>query len=100
MAGPEKQYEMKIRKFLDGVGAWYLKTYSNGVQRSGVPDLLCCVNGCFLAIEVKSETGRPTALQVWNIEKIREAGGIAVVSKPSDFDNLKRLILKLSEVKE
>lgn len=98
MAGPEKQYELKIRRFLDNLGAWHLKTYSDGVQRAGVPDILACVKGHFVAIEVKSETGRPTALQVWNIEKIREAGGIAMVLYPDGFDEFKRLMIKISEV--
>lgn len=95
MSGPEKKFEEKIKKFLDSLGAWHLKTYSDGVQRSGIPDLLCCVNGRFVAVEVKSETGRPTALQVWNIERIREAGGIAMVLYPKDFDDFKRLMLEL-----
>ena len=100
MAGPEKKFEGKVRRFLDNLGAWHLKTYSDGVQRSGVPDLLCCVNGYFVAVEVKSETGRPTPLQIWNIEKIREAGGIAMVLYPDGFDEFKRLMLKISEVEE
>lgn len=99
MAGPEKKFELKIRKFLDGIGAWTLKTYSNGVQRAGVPDLLCCVNGYFVGIEVKSEKGKPSALQIWNIEKIREAGGVAIVLYPDGFEDFKSLMVKLSEVK-
>lgn len=100
MAGPEKSYELQIRKFLDSLNAWHLKTFSSGVQRAGVPDLLCCVNGYFVGIEVKSDTGKPSALQVWNIEKIREAGGIAMVLYPKDFDKFKSLMLKLVEVKK
>lgn len=100
MTGPEKKYEMKIRKFLDGLGAWHLKTFSSGVQRAGIPDLLCCVNGYFVAIEVKAENGRPTPLQMWNIDKIREAGGVAMVLYPDGFDDFKRLMIKLSEVKK
>ena len=100
MSGPEKKFEMQIRKHLESLGAWILKTYSNGVQRAGVPDLLCCVNGYFVAIEVKSEKGKPSALQIWNIEKIREAGGIAIVLYPKDFDNFKSMMLRLSEVKK
>lgn len=99
MAGPEKLFEQRIKKYLDGIGAWYLKTYSNGVQRAGIPDLLICVNGHFVAVEVKAENGKPSALQIWNIDKIREAGGIAIVLYPDGFNEFKRLMVKLSEVK-
>lgn len=100
MSGPEKTYELKIRRYLDDIGAWHLKTYSNGVQRAGVPDILACVNGRFFAIEVKSETGRVSRLQKWNIQRIREAGGIGIVSKPSQWNELKDWIDRLLQVKE
>ena len=35
----EKQFENKVKKFLKEQGCWVLKTWSNGVQRKGVPDL-------------------------------------------------------------
>lgn len=43
-------------------------------------------------IEVKAANGKPSALQLWNIEKIREAGGIAVVLYPNQFDEFKALM--------
>lgn len=88
----EKAFEEKVKKFLKEQGCWVLKTWSNGVQRSGVPDLLVCYNGYFLGIELKAETGKPSELQLWNIEKIREAGGIAIVLYPDQFKAFKDLI--------
>lgn len=69
------------------------------MQRSGIPDLLCCVNGYFVAIEVKASKGKPSELQLWNIKKIKEAGGIAMVLYPKDFEDFKKLILDLKEEK-
>ena len=88
----EKTFENKIKKFLKKKGCWVLKTWSNGVQRSGIPDLLVCCNGVFLGIEVKAENGKPTELQLWNIEEIKKSGGIAMVLYPKDFENFKKLI--------
>lgn len=85
MSGPEKLFENRIKKYLTDNGCWVLKTFSNGVQRAGVPDLLCCVNGYFVAIEVKSEKGKPSELQLWNIQKIKESGGVAMVLYPKDW---------------
>ena len=46
---------------------------------AGIPDIICCHNGRFYAFEVKTQTGRPTALQEVTIRKIRAAGGTALV---------------------
>lgn len=91
----EKQFENKIKKHLTDNGVWYVKYFANGFTKSGIPDLLCCVNGHFLAIEVKAENGKPSKLQLHHIEKIKESGGRAVIVKPSQFDELKELIEEL-----
>lgn len=93
----EKIFENKIKKFLDEEKCWYVKFFANGYTRKGIPDLLCCVNGYFLAIEVKAENGKATDLQKWNIEKIKQAGGRALILKPSQFEELKKLIFELKE---
>lgn len=91
MAG-EKLFENKIKKFLKENGCWYVKYFANRNTRSGVPDLLACVDGYFVAIEVKAENGKPSELQLWNVEQIRNAGGIAIVLYPDQFDEFKRLV--------
>lgn len=88
----EKLFENQIKNFLKDEGAWYLKTWSNGVQRQGVPDILACINGYFIGIEVKAPNGKPSDLQIWNIQKIREAGGFAIILYPSAFDDFKKFI--------
>lgn len=94
----EKTFENKIKKFLDEQKCWYVKFFANAYTRKGIPDLLCCVNGYFLAIEVKAENGKATDLQKWNIEKIKQAGGRAIILKPSQFEEFKKLIAELKEV--
>lgn len=96
----EKQFENKVKAFLKEEGCWVLKTWSNGIQREGVPDLLVCCNGYFLGVELKAENGKPSELQVWNLNKIIEAGGIAVLLYPKDFDRFKQLITRIKRRKE
>ena len=96
MAG-EKNFENKIKKFLKENGCWHVKYFANRNTRAGVPDLLACVNGYFVAIEVKAENGKPSELQLWNVEQIRKAGGIAIVLYPDQFDQFKSLIEFLKE---
>lgn len=91
----EKQFENKIKKYLSENNIWHVKYFANGFTKSGIPDILACCNGHFLAIEVKSEIGRPSPLQLHHIEKIKQSGGHAVIVKPSQFDELKQLIQEL-----
>lgn len=86
----EKEFEDKVKKYLKSKNAWFLKTWGGGMQRSGIPDILACVNGKFFGIELKSDKGVPSELQLWNIANIIKAGGVAGVYAPKDFDLLKR----------
>jgi hypothetical protein len=49
-------------------------------QRKGVPDFLCCVNGKFLAIELKRPGERPTDDQQRELNEVTLSGGIACVA--------------------
>jgi Holliday junction resolvase len=92
----EKQFENKVKKFLQEQGCWFVKYWGGAVfTKSGIPDLLVCCNGYFLAIELKAPKGKPTDLQMWNIEQIRKAGGIGLILYPKDFNYLKELVQNL-----
>ena len=89
----EKTFENKIKKYLESRGAWFIK-YWAGAQytKSGIPDILACVNGYFVGIEVKAQNGTPSDLQLMNVQKINDAGGFAFVLYPSRFDDFKGFI--------
>lgn len=89
----EKTYENKIKRFLEAEGAWFIK-YWAGAQftKAGIPDILACINGHFVGIEVKAQCGKPSELQLYNIQKIRDAGGFAFVLYPSGFDKFKSFV--------
>lgn len=91
----EKNFENKVKKWLKEHGAWYVKTWSNGVQRAGIPDLIICWKGHFLGVELKAENGRPSELQRYEIEQIRKSGGVALVLRPSGFEEFKNFLLKM-----
>jgi hypothetical protein len=51
-----------------------------------------------VAVEVKAKNGKPSELQLYNIEQIKKAGGIALVLYPNQFETFKKLILSLKNV--
>ncbi len=55
-------------------GAYVFKTVTTG--KAGVPDVIACLNGLFIALEIKAGS-KLTELQKYNINQIVLAGGIA-----------------------
>lgn len=53
---------------------------------SGTPDFLICLNGVFIALELKTNTGKVSKLQEYNLNKIAKCGGISIVLMPQNFD--------------
>lgn len=91
----EKAYENKIKKFLKEKGIWYIKYNPEFYGRAGVPDILACCNGRFLAIEVKRENGKVSPLQQHNINELKRNGAIALITRPSEFEKLKETICNI-----
>jgi Holliday junction resolvase len=78
MKTPESFEKAEICKYLDFIGAWYFKPMMNGFGKAGVPDIIVCLNGAFIAIEVKREGKEPTPIQVRRMREIWGAGGKAL----------------------
>ena len=77
MHGPEYYEKKAIKKYLESICAWHFFPYMAGFGKSGVPDVVACINGKFVSIEVKREGKEPTKLQWQRIQEIRAAGGFA-----------------------
>lgn len=77
----EKAVENKIKKWLKDKNYWFFKVHGSMFQPSGIPDILACINGKFVAIEVKrTKGGIVSPLQKAQIEMIKKNGGIAGVA--------------------
>ena len=88
----EKNFENKIKLYLKSHGCYFVKYFANRMTKVGVPDILACINGSFVGIEVKSSTGKPSELQIHNVRAINECGGYAVIVSPEQWEYLKILI--------
>lgn len=89
----EKNFENKVKKFLKEQNCWCIKYWAGAAfTKEGIPDVLCCCNGYFLAIELKAANGKPSLLQLYNLNKIDEAGGFGILLYPNMWDDFKLFI--------
>lgn len=78
----EKILITKIKNYLKTVpDCFYWKEHGGYYGTAGIPDIIVCYRGKFIALEVKSEDNKPTALQKVTISRILKAGGYALVVK-------------------
>lgn len=91
----EKNFENRIKKYLEKKNGWYVKFFANAYTKSGIPDILCCLNGRFVGIEVKQETGKPSELQEFHLQEINKINGLGILAYPSGFVKLKEIIDKV-----
>jgi hypothetical protein len=86
---PEAKVKAKVRKLLDGLRIYYFFPATHGYGRSGVPDIIGCFMGLFVAIECKAGKGQLTGLQELELTKIQAAGGFTFVAREDNIDELK-----------
>lgn len=68
---------------------------------SGTPDLLGCVGPLFVAIEIKTDEGVSSALQIYKRKQIAKCGSIAMVITPKNMAASLTFLTNLSKrVKE
>ena len=95
MKKPETKFKEKVLKDLSTLkNVWYFKTQE--ITRRGIPDFILCKKGFFVAFELKVDSPID-ALQEYNLQKIREAGGEGVVVTPTTWPRLFRFIKTLGD---
>jgi len=76
----EADIKKEITAYLKSVGAWFDNPVRTGYGRRGVPDIVVCYRGRFLAFEVKRDAAKkPTVWQEREIAAVHAAGGLAAV---------------------
>lgn len=75
----EKTITNQILKYLKAQPCCFVFKEHGGIYgTAGIPDIICCYRGKFVAIEVKTLTGKLSKLQKITINRINEAGGMAI----------------------
>jgi Holliday junction resolvase len=97
---PEGRVKRKIKDVLKSFGAdvYYFMPAMGSFGRSGVPDIVACVYGTFVGIEVKADKRKnpPTELQNKNLAEIQAAGGVALVIDANDLEFLRGTLESIS----
>ena len=84
MSQLEKTFENKIKAYLKSIGAYFIKTHGDRFSKVGTPDIIACVNGKFVALEVKAENGKPSELQLYHLKQITSSGGFGAIIVPTE----------------
>lgn len=96
----EKTIENQIKRYLDKLEsdgkAWHMKIHGSMFQKAGVPDIIACINGRFVGIEVKRPGGIVSEVQKYHIEKINKSGGAAFVAY--SIDDVKRKLRQFNVI--
>lgn len=92
---PETKFQNRVLKDLKKLdNLWVLKTQEK--TRKGVPDLLICANGHFVAIELKATKKEPDPLQRFELNCIEAARGTAYVAYPENWEEIYKKLALLS----
>ena len=74
----ESQLQRDIRQYIREQGGYAIKYHSSQYTEKGIPDILACYKGYFIAIETnrKGHKGEQTEYQKIHERNIYKAGGI------------------------
>lgn len=86
----ESKLQKKCIDYLNQKDCYVVKVVK--ASKGGVPDIIVCYKGSFIAFEIKNPNGKGklSELQKYNINKIIKAEGRAYVIE--DFNELVRII--------
>lgn len=87
---PEAKVKLKIKRwYADNLhGHWRVSPRGGPFGKQGCADDIICWLGFFVAIEVKSDDGSLTPIQLKSLQDVEAAGGVAAVVKGYDVVRL------------
>jgi hypothetical protein len=93
---PEAKVKDACKKYLKSIGAWFFMPVSNGMGQVGIPDIICCYKGMFLAVETKAPGKRmnTTPNQDRVLQEIQNADGWAIVV--DNVDQLREFVVAIN----
>ena len=81
----ESKLEEEIERLMKSKGIWQLARYQAQSNQNGLPDRLYLYKGFLLGLELKTDEGEPTKLQLRKIDEINKNGGIGLIVKNTEI---------------
>lgn len=76
MPKPEKKLQDKAVRYLRERGIYYLNLYGDGMSGKGKPDIIACINGRFVAFELKVGSNDMQDDQIIHKIRIERSNGL------------------------
>lgn len=89
---PEGKVKTKISAWLKSHGVWYFMPRGTTFGRAGIPDYVACYKGRLIGIEAKAGSNKPTALQLLEHRKMRDAGAVVLVINEHNLNELEIIL--------
>lgn len=95
MTKPEKKLQDKVVRYLRDRGIYYLNLYGDGRSGKGKPDIIACIKGKFVALELKFGANDMQADQVIHKRRIERSGGLHYT--PYSLDEVIKIVEDLTD---
>ena len=76
MIKPESSLQTKVVAYLKGRGIYCLNLFGDGFSGKGKPDVIACINGLFVAFELKVDENDMQDDQIIHKRRIERSGGL------------------------
>ena len=90
MPKPEKKLQDKAIDHLKDLGIYYLNLYGDGMSGKGKPDIIACINGRFVAFELK--VGENDLQDDQKIHRLRIRRSAGLHFSPYTLDEFKNIV--------
>jgi len=90
----ESDIVKQVKEYLKTIkNCFFWKEHGGQFGAAGLPDIIVCFKGRFVAFEVKTAAGKLTVLQTITLKRIQAAGGTAEVVR--SVEDARRIIESL-----
>ena len=86
----ESKLEQEVERFMREKRIWQLVRFQAQYNQNGLPDRLYLYKGLLLGLELKTDKGVPTTLQLRKLKEINNNGGLGLIIR--SVDDVKKLI--------
>lgn len=86
----ESKLEQEVEKFMREKRIWQLVRFQAQYNQNGLPDRLYLYKGLLLGLELKTDKGVPTILQLRKLKEINNNGGLGIIIR--SVNDVKKLI--------